>query len=282
MLLWVLCLKLWWLTLPLSTLQHPSKLKGRITNEDLESRNAEITSETVNANVEDALEKRPPASLAMMPTTLDHKTLQPLPENGLLPQRFILNPLLLKFNFSGTLTNQSSNNPESYRGRDPYPVGPYPLPGRGSGRGPFGPDPGPYPPDPGPYPPGPYPPDPFPPGNPDVWAFDWDYPPFGSRKLFRLKGEINLKTDDVLLDIWILGYPVEKAGGNLDSGVFIDVSILVAKGYLKVYLVEANPKDEIWLLADLHLPFRQHFYKRIHMFNIPHHPGPPPREVSTA
>lgn len=44
MLLWALCLKLWWLWLPLSTLAHPSSRSTdgkRATSENLELRNAE-------------------------------------------------------------------------------------------------------------------------------------------------------------------------------------------------------------------------------------------------
>lgn len=97
-----------------------------------------------------------------------------------------------------------------------------------------------------------------------------------------MKGEINLKTNDILFDIWILGYPLETAGGNLDTGVWVKVNLVVAQGYLKIYDIPGDPKDQIWMLADLHLPFRQHFYKNIHMFNIPHHGPPPNNQVSTA
>ena len=98
----------------------------------------------------------------------------------------------------------------------------------------------------------------------------------------RMKGEINFKTNDILFDVWILGYPLETAGGNLDTGVWVNVNLVAAKGYLKIYDVPGEPKDQIWMLADLHLPFRQHFYKNIHMFNIPHHGPPPNKQVSTA
>ena len=91
----------------------------------------------------------------------------------------------------------------------------------------------------------------------------------------EIKGELNLKTSDCLLDTTILGFPLETLKGNMDDGVYINVNIAVAKGYLDIYIVDGNPKDEVWMLADLHLPLRQHFYKKIHMFNIPHHPGPP-------
>lgn len=169
MLLWVLCLKLWWLTLPLSTLQHPSTPKGRTVNEELESRDADITSQIANADVAAEFDPRVMASVPIVLTPGGRIPSQ----DGPVPLLYRLNPTLLRYNYTGTLTNQSSNNPYSYRGRDPYPVGPYPPPGRD----PYPPDPGPYPPDP--YPPGP---DPFPPGDPDVWSFDWAYPPWGSQR----------------------------------------------------------------------------------------------------
>ncbi|KAL8759024.1 MAG: hypothetical protein Q9199_001046 [Rusavskia elegans] len=245
MLLWVLCLKLWWLTLPLSTLQHPSTPKARTVNEELESRDADITSQIANGDIAAEFDPRVMASVPIVLTPGGQIPSQ----DGPVPLLYRLNPILLRYNYTGTLTNQSSNNPYSYRGRDPYPSGPYPPPGRD----PYPPDPGPYPPDP--YPPGP---DPFPPGDPD-----------------EIKGEINLKTTDCLLDTTILGYPLETLKGNLDDGVWINVNIAVAKGYLDIVVEDAEPKDEVWLIADLHLPLRQHFYKKIHMFNIPHRPGPP-------
>ncbi|KAL9640261.1 MAG: hypothetical protein Q9204_000787 [Flavoplaca sp. TL-2023a] len=310
---WVLCLKVWWLALPLSTLQHPSKLQRRTLNDELEPRNGGLTSGSSNANAGEELDRReepPPMPLAL--TTSNGW--QPVPEVA--PE--VMKKIVLSYinnNSNGVLTNQTSNNIYSYRGRDPWPVAPFPppTPGRGGSPyppdpgpyppdpGPYPPDPGPYPPDPGPYPPGPYPPDPYPPDDPNVFAFDWSYPPFGSKKLIvrscpgsecsggdmltpdqRVKGEINFKTNDILFDVWILGYPLETAGGNLDTGVWVNVNLGVAKGYLKIYDIPGEPKDQIWMLADLHLPFRQHFYKNLHMFNIPHHGPPPNKQVSTA
>ncbi|KAL8986297.1 MAG: hypothetical protein Q9205_000183 [Flavoplaca limonia] len=268
--LWVLCLKVWWLALPLSSLQHPSKLQRRTLNDKLEPRNGGLTSESFNANAGEELDRReepPPMPIAL--TTSNGW--QPVPEVApevmkKLVQSYINN------NSNGVLTNQTSNNIHSYRGRDPWPVAPFPPPTPGRGGSPYPPDPGPYPPDP----------DPFPPGDPDVWAFDWSYPPFGSKKLIRMKGEINFKTNDILFDVWILGYPLETAGGNLDTGVWVNVNLVAAKGYLKIYDIPGEPKDQIWMLADLHLPFKQHFYKNIHMFNIPHHGPPPNKQVSVA
>ncbi|CAO1605560.1 hypothetical protein XANCAGTX0491_009072 [Xanthoria calcicola] len=269
MLLWVLCLKLWWLALPLSTLQHPSKPQGQTAEQELEPRDAAITSNMANANLAMTLDPKVMASGSVVLTAAGQ-----VPQDGSVPLLYRLNPLLLNYNYTGILVNQSSNNPFSYRGRDPYPAGPYPPPGRA----PYPPDP--YPPGPDPYPPGPDPyppgPDPFSPSDPNVWSFDFAYPPWGSgRKLIEIKGEINLKTSDCLLDTTILGYPLETLKGNMDDGVYIKVDIAVAKGYLDIYIEDGNPKDEVWLLADLHLPLRQHFYKKIHMFNIPHRPGPP-------
>ncbi|KAI4233789.1 MAG: hypothetical protein LQ349_004199 [Xanthoria aureola] len=251
MLLWVLCLKLWWLALPLSTLQHPSKPQGQTAEQELEPRDAAITSNMANANLAMTLDPKVMASGSVVLTAAGQ-----VPQDGSVPLLYRLNPLLLNYNYTGILVNQSSNNPFSYRGRDPYPAGPYPPPGRA----PYPPDP--YPPGPDPYPPGP---DPYPPG-PD---------PFSPSDPNEIKGEINLKTSDCLLDTTILGYPLETLKGNMDDGVYIKVDIAVAKGYLDIYIEDGNPKDEVWLLADLHLPLRQHFYKKIHMFNIPHRPGPP-------
>ncbi|CAL8584440.1 hypothetical protein XPA_010040 [Xanthoria parietina] len=269
MLLWVLCLKLWWLALPLSTLQHPSKPQGQTAEQELEPRDAAITSNMANANLAMTLDPKLMASGSVVLTAAGQ-----VPQDGSVPLLYRLNPLLIMYNYTGILVNQSSNNPFSYRGRDPYPAGPYPP----SGRAPYPPDP--YPPGPDPYPPGPDPyppgPDPFSPSDPNVWSFDFAYPPWGTgRKLIEIKGELNLKTSDCLLDTTILGFPLETLKGNMDDGVYINVNIAVAKGYLDIYIVDGNPKDEVWMLADLHLPLRQHFYKKIHMFNIPHHPGPP-------
>ncbi|KAL9000957.1 MAG: hypothetical protein Q9169_000441 [Polycauliona sp. 2 TL-2023] len=94
--------------------------------------------------------------------------------------------------------------------------------------------------------------------------------------------DINLRTTDTLFDLWVFGFPVETGGGNLDTGVWINVNLQAAKGHLAITLVDGDPKDQVWLIADLHLPFRQHFYKKIHMFNIPHRPGPPKNLASTA
>ncbi|KAL8892705.1 MAG: hypothetical protein Q9215_000454 [Flavoplaca cf. flavocitrina] len=239
--LWVLCLKVWWLALPLSSLQHPSKLQRRTLNDELEPRNGGLTSESFNANAGEELDRReepPPMPIAL--TTSNGW--QPVPEVApevmkKLVQSYINN------NSNGVLTNQTSNNIHSYRGRDPWPVAPFPPPTPGRGGSPYPPDPGPYPPDP---------------------------------------GEINFKTNDILFDVWILGYPLETAGGNLDTGVWVNVNLVAAKGYLKIYDIPGEPKDQIWMLADLHLPFKQHFYKNIHMFNIPHHGPPPNKQVSVA
>ncbi len=177
MLLWVLCLKLWWLALPLSTLQHPSKPQGQTAEQELEPRDAAITSNMANANLAMTLDPKLMASGSVVLTAAGQ-----VPQDGSVPLLYRLNPLLIMYNYTGILVNQSSNNPFSYRGRDPYPAGPYPP----SGRAPYPPDP--YPPGPDPYPPGPDPyppgPDPFSPSDPNVWSFDFAYPPWGTgRKL---------------------------------------------------------------------------------------------------
>ncbi|KAL8731860.1 MAG: hypothetical protein Q9166_003144 [cf. Caloplaca sp. 2 TL-2023] len=266
MLLWVLCLKLWWLSLPLGTLQHPSRLEENTITERLDPRDANLQSEFDNANAADEIDRR---ALEVAPLVLAPNGGKAPPATGPLPSGFMLSPLVINYKGPGILLNYSSNNPDPFpypAGRGPYPPDPYP------------PGPDPYPPGPDPYPPGPYPPDPYPPYDPDTWSFDWAYPPWGSgRKLFEFKGNINLKTTDTQLYVTILGYAVGDFKGNLDTGMLIDVNIAIAKGYLKIYLVDGEPKDQVWLIADLHLPFRQHFYKKIHMFDLPHHPGPPPR-----
>ncbi|KAL8765100.1 MAG: hypothetical protein Q9209_007723 [Squamulea sp. 1 TL-2023] len=268
MLLWVLSLKLWWLTLPLTTLQHPLNHEGRTVSEELEPRDEQSM---YNRDFIDARIQLDPTDIPYIPIVLDSTSRKPLPATGPLPKEFLLNPLIQKYNGSGVLVNQSSNNPFTLptRGRQPYPPDPDPYP----------PGPDPYPPGPDPYPPGP---DPYPPADPDNWSFDWAYPPFGfSRKIIELKGNVNLKTTDSQVYLQVLGYSVGDFKGNFDDGFRIDVNIAVAKGYVLIFIVDGNPKDEVWMMADLHLPLRQHFYKKIFMFHIPHHPGPP-HQVSTA
>ncbi|KAL8908374.1 MAG: hypothetical protein Q9171_005481 [Xanthocarpia ochracea] len=243
-----LCSKLWWLTLPLSTLQHPSKLT---------SRDAEPIPDLGKPNAANELDRR---LLDAVPLVLAAGGGAPLPATGPLPTEFLLSPVVTSYNGSGVLLNQSSNNPFTQRGkgRDPYPDPDDPYPD--------------------PYPPGP---DPYPPVDPDNWSFDWAFPPFGpGRKLLEIRGNINLKTTDAQVFVTVLGYTVGDFKGNLDDGLRVDVNIAVAKGSLIIYIINGEPKDQVWLIADLHLPLRQHFYKKIHMFDIPHRPGPPTVSVA--
>ncbi|KAL8808175.1 MAG: hypothetical protein Q9182_000239 [Xanthomendoza sp. 2 TL-2023] len=244
--LWVLCLKLWWLALPLSTLQHPSSSERRGSAEQLTPRDGQLVP---------GLNRADPRNLPIAPffTYPDGRPIRGYLRS--LPRNAIFNATVFNYTGPGRLFNYSSNNP------DPYPV--ENRPGRE-------PDPD-------------WPPvDPYPPTDPDTWSFDFGWPGFGT-KLVEIKGEINLKTSDANIFVIVMGYPLGDFRGNLDDGIRIDLNLSVVKGYLEIFEIQGKPKDQVWLKLDLKTLFR-HWAKTIHMFDIPHQdrvkPKPKPAETA--
>ncbi|KAL8713295.1 MAG: hypothetical protein Q9220_002494 [cf. Caloplaca sp. 1 TL-2023] len=214
MLLWVLCLKLWWLLLPVGTLQHPAV-------QDLQDirvpRDASLSS---RLNVRDTASTIDQRDFEITPLLIfPDGSRSPPPGSGPAPDGTIISPFWMRYDGPGVLN-------ASY------------VPGS------------------------------------KTFSFDWEYPPYVARKLFILKGDIDLDTTETEIYVEILGFPLGDFVGNLNDGFRIDVNVAVAKGYIVVYLVRAQPKDQVWLAADLRLPLRQHFYKKIHMFDLPHRDTP--------
>ncbi|KAL8680533.1 MAG: hypothetical protein Q9224_004545, partial [Gallowayella concinna] len=247
--LWVLCLKLWWLALPLSTLQHPSSSGGRST-ELLTPRDAELASGLKHANVANELDRRARSIVPFF--TRPNGELYP-GNRPFLPGNAIFNPKIFDYTGPGRLLNYSSNNPDPYpvadqRDREPEP---------------------------------PWPPvDPYPPQDPSTWSFDYVWPPVGP-KVVEIKGEINLKSTETNIYVIILGFPLGDYRGNLHEGVRVDINLSVVKGYLDIYEIQGKPKDQIWMKLDLKT-FLRHWTKTIHMFDVPHQDRVKPKPAETA
>ncbi|KAL8811075.1 MAG: hypothetical protein Q9223_002427 [Gallowayella weberi] len=258
--LWVLCLKLWWLALPLSTLQHPSSFERRGTAEQLTPGDAELASGLNHAHTENELDSRAllltPSSTPSLAPFFLYPDSRPFRGNiRTLPRNAIFNPAIFNYTGPGRLFNYSSNNPDPIpdeQRREPDPDWP--------------------------------PVDPYPPSDPDTWSFDFAFPPYGP-KLVEIKGEINLKSSDINVFVIVMGYPLGDFRGNLDDGIRIDINLTVVKGYLEIFKIQGKPKDQIWLKLDLKTLFR-HWQRTVHMFDIPHQdpipPKPKPADRETA
>ncbi|KAL8688117.1 MAG: hypothetical protein Q9218_005887 [Villophora microphyllina] len=238
MLLWVLCLKLWWLLLPLGIVAHPSTtstLSRRSRSERLEIRD---TDSWADVNQVDAtqIETFPARYYRSAPLIIDPSNGQaPLVASGPMTNESMLNPIWFWYRGNGILNLTGFSN----LGR----IVPIDFE----------------------YPP-----------FTEKKLFVRLSNPFECGQILVLTrvqsihGSFDTDNSDCQIEVDVLGFPLGDFKGNLDDGLRVDVNILVAKGDLILYEIRGKPKDQIWIKVDLNLPFHQHFNKKIHMFDLPH------------
>ncbi|KAL9604233.1 MAG: hypothetical protein Q9219_000631 [cf. Caloplaca sp. 3 TL-2023] len=104
-----------------------------------------------------------------------------------------------------------------------------------------------------------------------ILEFDFEYPPYTSKKIISITGSMDTDTTDTSVYVEIMGYPLGDFKGNLDEGMRIDVDILVAKGFIEIRDIQGPVQDSVYLIVDLHLPFRKHLRDKWLLFKLPHH-----------
>lgn len=184
MYLWVLCLKLWWLALPLSTLQHPSSPERRrtIATENLAPRDAGFLEGLDHAVAASEIDRRAQADTPFF-ILPDGRPVSNW--NRQIPKGAIFNPVIFNYEGPGRLFNFSSNNPDPYPASQRLnqasvrPSAPIRLgqPGYRPSRPVLALAQPPYTEEEPDWPPV----DPYPPKHADTWSFDWGWPEIGKK-----------------------------------------------------------------------------------------------------
>ncbi|KAI4171955.1 MAG: hypothetical protein LQ343_003864 [Gyalolechia ehrenbergii] len=223
----MLCLKLWWLLLPLSAIGHPlfgGEHKETAASERLGPRDGAIISELEDRSTADLTERAVDSSLTQ-PNIGDPR--DPGYANLLLanlqPEPPLNRSVLLQSTLPGPLQNSSLGTFGAYKNLG------------------------------------------------ERIEFDFEYPPYTRKKIIVVRGSMDTETTQTEVYVEIMGFPIGDFIGNLDDGMRIDVNLMVAKGFIMLSDVQGPVEDSVYLIVDLHLPFRKHLTEKWLLFRWGHH-----------